>query len=83
MDIDKRLEADVLVVAIIPRPSCARWPWPSRLPAYGLWSRAGPLANSRYLEEFTALLLSLNKNYRTHTTLRIAGIAKGVNHERP
>ena len=34
----------------------------------------GPLANSRYLEEFTAVLLTLNKNYRAHTALRIVGI---------
>ena len=36
----------------------------------------GPLANSRYLEEFTAVLLSLNENYRAHTALRIVGIAR-------
>jgi len=34
----------------------------------------GRLANSRYLEEFTALLLSLNKTYKAHTSLKIAGI---------
>jgi len=37
----------------------------------------GPLANSRYLEEFTAVLLSLNRNYKAHTALRIVGIARG------
>ena len=35
----------------------------------------GRLANSRYLEEFTALLLSLNKTYKAHTSLKIAGIS--------
>jgi hypothetical protein len=34
----------------------------------------GPLANSRYLEEFTVLLLNLNKTYKAHTSLKIAGI---------
>jgi NADPH-dependent F420 reductase len=37
----------------------------------------GPLASSRYLEEFTAVLLNLNKNYKTHTNLKIAGIEPG------
>jgi NADPH-dependent F420 reductase len=40
----------------------------------------GPLANSRYLEEFTALLLNLNKTYKARTSLKITGIpisAKG------
>jgi hypothetical protein len=34
----------------------------------------GPLANSRHLEEFTVLLLNLNKIYKAHTSLKIAGI---------
>jgi hypothetical protein len=34
----------------------------------------GPLANSRYLEEFTVLLLNLNKTYKARTSLKIAGI---------
>jgi len=34
----------------------------------------GGLANSRYLEELTALLLNLNKTYKAHTGLKIAGI---------
>ena len=34
----------------------------------------GPLANSRHLEEFTVLLLNLNKTYKAHTSLKIAGI---------
>jgi NADPH-dependent F420 reductase len=38
---------------------------------------AGPLANSRYLEEFTALLLNLNKTYKAHTSLKIVGIRPG------
>jgi len=34
----------------------------------------GPLANSRYLEEFTVVLLNLNKTYKARTSLKIAGI---------
>ena len=34
----------------------------------------GPLANSRHLEEFTVLLLNLNKTYKARTSLKIAGI---------
>jgi len=37
----------------------------------------GPLANSRHLEEFTVLLLNLNKTYKAHTSLKIAGIPVG------
>ncbi len=34
----------------------------------------GPLANSRYLEQFTVVLLNLNKTYKARTSLKIAGI---------
>jgi len=34
----------------------------------------GPLANSRYLEEFTVILLDLNKTYKARTSLKITGI---------
>jgi len=34
----------------------------------------GPLANSRYLEQFTVVLVSLNKTYKARTSLKIAGI---------
>ncbi len=34
----------------------------------------GPLTNSRYLEEFTVVLLNLNKTYKAHSSLKIAGI---------
>ena len=37
----------------------------------------GPLANSRYLEEFTVVLVSLNKTYKARTSLKIAGIPTG------
>ena len=38
----------------------------------------GPLANSRYLEQFTAVLININKTYKVHTNLKIAGIDAGA-----
>jgi NADPH-dependent F420 reductase len=35
---------------------------------------AGPLSNSRYLEEFTVLLLHINQIYNAHTGVRIVGV---------
>jgi len=35
---------------------------------------AGPLSNSRYLEEFTVLLLQINKQYKAHSGVRITGV---------
>ena len=75
MDIDKRLEADVLVCGDHPQAKLRTMALAEQIAGVRALD-AGPLANSRYLEEFTALLLSLNKNYRTHTTLRIVGIAR-------
>lgn len=34
----------------------------------------GPLANSRYVEDFTALLLNINRRYKAHAGIRIVGI---------
>ncbi|MGI8420914.1 MAG: NADPH-dependent F420 reductase, partial [Gaiellaceae bacterium] len=35
---------------------------------------AGPLASARALEGMTALIVNVNKRYRTHAGLRIAGM---------
>ncbi len=35
---------------------------------------AGPLANSRYVEDVTALLLNINRLYKTETHVRILGL---------
>jgi NADPH-dependent F420 reductase len=75
MALEERLEEDVLV--------CSDHPY-AKLRAMALAEQiagvraldCGPLANSRYLEEFTAVLLSLNKNYKAHTALRIVGITR-------
>ena len=34
----------------------------------------GGLANARYVEDLTALLLNINRNYRAHSSIRITGI---------
>ena len=36
----------------------------------------GPLASARSLEAATALLITINRIYRAHTSLRIAGLDK-------
>jgi NADPH-dependent F420 reductase len=36
----------------------------------------GPLSYSRYLEDLTALLLALNRRYKTQTGIRLTGIAQ-------
>ena len=35
---------------------------------------AGPLSNSRYVEELTALLVNLNRIHKTHSTIRFLGL---------
>jgi predicted dinucleotide-binding enzyme len=35
---------------------------------------AGGLTNSRYLEEFTVLLLHINRTYKAHSGVRITGV---------
>jgi predicted dinucleotide-binding enzyme len=34
----------------------------------------GGLENARYVEDFTALLLNINRIYKAHSSLKIAGI---------
>ena len=35
---------------------------------------AGPLSNSRYVEELTALLVNLNRIHKAHSTIRFLGL---------
>ena len=35
---------------------------------------AGPLHNSRYVEDLTGLLLNLNRIHKSHATVRFLGI---------
>lgn len=37
----------------------------------------GRLANSQYVEHITALLLNVNKRYKTHTEFRVTGLGDG------
>jgi NADPH-dependent F420 reductase len=76
MDIGKPLEADVVVCGDHPQAKLRTMALAEQIAGVRALD-GGPLANSRYLEEFTAVLLSLNKNYRAHTALRIVGIARG------
>ena len=34
----------------------------------------GVLANTKYVEQLTALLLNINKIYKSHSSIRITGI---------
>jgi hypothetical protein len=36
----------------------------------------GPLENARYIEDMTALLLTLNRRYKAHSSVRFTGIRK-------
>ena len=76
MEIEERLEADVLVCSDHSYAKLRTMALAEQIAGVRALD-GGPLANSRYLEEFTVVLLSLNKNYRVHTTLRIVGIARG------
>ncbi len=73
--VDKPLEADVIVCGDHPQSKLRTMALAEQIAGVRALD-GGPLANSRYLEEFTAILLSLNKNYRAHTALRIQGIPR-------
>jgi NADPH-dependent F420 reductase len=75
MRLEKPLEADVVVCGDQPQAKLRAMALAEQIAGVRALD-GGPLANSRYLEEFTAVLLSLNKNYRAHTALRIVGIAR-------
>jgi hypothetical protein len=76
MRIEKPLDADVVVCGDHPQAKLRTMALAEQIAGVRALD-GGPLANSRYLEEFTAVLLSLNRNYKTHTALRIVGIARG------
>jgi predicted dinucleotide-binding enzyme len=38
----------------------------------------GALAYSRYVEDFTALLISINRRYKTHSGIRITGLPEAT-----
>lgn len=75
MRLEEALDADVVVCGDHPQAKLRTMALAEQIAGVRALD-GGPLANSRYLEEFTAVLLSLNKNYRAHTALRIVGIAR-------
>jgi len=76
MNVENPLDADVMVCGDHPQAKLRTMALAEQIAGVRALD-GGPLANSRYLEEFTAVLLTLNKNYRTHTALRIVGISGG------
>ena len=76
MRIEKPLDADVVVCGDHPQAKLRTMALAEQIAGVRALD-GGPLANSRYLEEFTAVLLSLNRNYKAYTALRIVGIARG------
>jgi len=77
MRLEKPLEGDVVVCGDHPQAKLRTMALAEQIAGVRALD-GGPLANSRYLEEFTVVLLSLNKNYKAHTALRIVGIAPAV-----
>ena len=79
MRVERRMEVDVLVCADHQEAKERVMALAEKIDGVRVLD-GGPLANSRYLEEFTIVLLSLNKTYKAHTSLKITGIpisAKG------
>ncbi len=73
LDLDYRLDCDVLVAGDDREAKEAVLALGRRIPGLRTLD-AGGLYMCRYLEVFTAVLLSLNRRYRTTTTLKIVGI---------
>lgn len=73
LDLNLRLDCDVLVAGDDREAKAAVLALGRKIPGIRTLD-AGGLYVSRYLEAFTAVLLSLNRRYRTTTTLKIVGI---------
>lgn len=73
LDLGYRLDCDVLVAGDDREAKEAVLALGRRIPGIRTLD-AGGLYMCRYLEVFTAVLLSLNRRYRTTTTLKIVGI---------
>ena len=73
MKVKRPMEADVVVCSDHPEAKAKVMALAREIAGVRALDGGG-LANSRYLEEFTALLLNLNKTYKAHTGLKIAGI---------
>ena len=73
IDIDQRLECDVVVCGDDKDAKSRIMELVGRIEGIREIDGGG-LANSRYVEEFTALLLNINKIYKAHSSLKITGI---------
>lgn len=73
LDLSHRLDCDVLVAGDDREAKAAVMALGRKIPGIRTLD-AGGLYVCRYLEPFTAVLLSLNRRYRTTTTLKIVGI---------
>jgi NADPH-dependent F420 reductase len=73
LDIEHKLDGDVIVCADHLDALRATIELADMLPGIrGI--NGGPLANSKYVEEITALLLNINRLYKAETHIKIAGL---------
>lgn len=73
MDADEPPDIDVVVCADDPDAKREVMALAEQIPGLRAVD-GGPLANSRYVEDFTALLLNINRRYKAHASIRIVGI---------
>jgi hypothetical protein len=74
-ELDQAMEADVLVCADDEQAAEATVRLVESIPGLRAW-RAGSLASACAVEALTAVLVNVNIRYRTHTTLRLAGMPR-------
>jgi len=73
LDLDHEIDGDVIVCGDHPDAVRETIDLANLIPGVrGI--NGGPLANSRYVEEITALLLNINRIHRAETHIKIAGI---------
>jgi NADPH-dependent F420 reductase len=73
LDLDHKIDGDVIVCGDHPDAVREVIELADLIPGVrGI--NGGPLANSRYVEEITALLLNINRIHRAETHIKIAGI---------
>lgn len=75
-DIDTPMEGDVLVCTDHPKALEETMAIISDIPDLRALD-CGTLGNATPIEAFTAVLLQLNRRYRTHTSLTVSGIEEG------
>ena len=73
LDPARQLEGDVVVCGDGTDPKRQVMALVEQMPALRAVD-GGPLENSRYVEELTALLLHINRRYKAHSTIRLLGL---------